>query len=71
MSTKKISAKEFDAFLSEPVPDGEWVVLTGSVARRVAFIIGTYKGGTVEQNLPVAQYIVDYVGDFMKHRPVK
>jgi len=32
-----------------------------SLVRQVAFILGTYEGGTVEQNLPLAKYIVAHV----------
>lgn len=28
---------------------------------QVAFILGTYEGGTLEQNLPLAKYIVSHV----------
>jgi hypothetical protein len=32
-----------------------------SLVRQVAFILGTYEGGTVEKNLPLAKYIVAHV----------
>ncbi len=40
-----------------------------SLVRQVAFILGTYEGGTVEQNLPLAKYIVAHVKRHLTKRP--
>jgi len=66
-----IDLEKFDKVLSEiSLSDncGSLVVLTGTLAERVAFIVSRYKGGTIEENIYLSEYLVMYIKDFIKHQ---